>query len=111
MPPYLFHYFLQHQVGISDQNDVFVIAGSKYAPEVCSSLKVQELKKCKVEVIAHYIIQKSTTNSIYFMQKSPQVLFEKSDAIGWCLKAELMSTSSTAESMRIKIHPSLSMSL
>lgn len=42
------------QVGRSNENDIFVLAGSQYnTPSACASMKPQEIKKCKVAIDAN----------------------------------------------------------
>lgn len=45
-----------YKVGVSDDESIFVLAGfSRNKPEVCASLKPQEVKKCKVSIYMHYV--------------------------------------------------------
>lgn len=71
------------EVAISKEGNLFVIAGPvRNRPDVCTEFTIKELKKCK---------------------KPSSVVFEKSDDIGWSLKAELLASGTTATAIIMTI--------
>ena len=87
------------QVGLTDKGSVFVILGSgRIQPETFAEFTPKELKKCKVwynEAI--FAAVNTDCELLFFPQKLSFVALEKSDPVGWSLKAELHTTNSVVD--------------